>query len=217
MPTLQRYKKLYQSRIPSVGKGRKQRYPESALAVFAEIKKENVGRRGRPRKVAAGAVRRGRKPQATKPAKSVSRGRKPAAKKSTRRGRKVASKQRGSGLLTLTEISKRTKISYPTLVRYVKLHLKKIPHEGSGRKRRFHPEAVEVFTKLRAESGRGRKPGRKPSAAKRKPGIAAAAGDGALGARVQSLEKSHNRLEKQIQRLIKSIERPLRLTITRGR
>src|SRR3954466_4113968 len=53
MPTLQRYKKLYQARIPSVGKGRKQRYPESALPVFDEIKNENVGRRGRPRKDAS--------------------------------------------------------------------------------------------------------------------------------------------------------------------
>ena len=53
MPTLQRYKKEYQSRIPSVGQGRKQRYPEESLDVFQEIKKENVGRRGRPRKNAA--------------------------------------------------------------------------------------------------------------------------------------------------------------------
>ena len=34
MPTLQRYKKLYQDRIPSHGKGRSQRYPEEALEVF---------------------------------------------------------------------------------------------------------------------------------------------------------------------------------------
>ena len=45
MPTLQRYKKLYQDRIPSEGQGRKQRYPESALPVFDVIKNENVGRR----------------------------------------------------------------------------------------------------------------------------------------------------------------------------
>src|SRR5690606_28132438 len=36
MPTLQRYKKEYQDRIPSVGRGRKQRYPASALGVFEE-------------------------------------------------------------------------------------------------------------------------------------------------------------------------------------
>lgn len=55
MPTLQKYKRNYQARIPAVGKGRKQRYPEAALAVFEEIKKENLGKRGRP---AAGGARR---------------------------------------------------------------------------------------------------------------------------------------------------------------
>ncbi|MGH9361111.1 MAG: hypothetical protein ACRD2T_04285, partial [Thermoanaerobaculia bacterium] len=53
MPTLQRYKKLYQSRIPSVGQGRKQRYPDEALPVFLAIRAENAGRRGRPRKDAS--------------------------------------------------------------------------------------------------------------------------------------------------------------------
>ena len=65
MPTLQRYKKFYQGRIPSVGSGRKQRYPENALPVFDEIRNENIGRRGRPRKDASAAAapssaRRGR-------------------------------------------------------------------------------------------------------------------------------------------------------------
>src|SRR3954453_4590064 len=50
MPTLQRYKKTYQDRIPAEGQGRKQRYPESALPVFDEIRSENAGKRGRPRK-----------------------------------------------------------------------------------------------------------------------------------------------------------------------
>ncbi|HYO12020.1 MAG TPA: helix-turn-helix domain-containing protein, partial [Thermoanaerobaculia bacterium] len=104
MPTLQRYKKLYQSRIPAVGKGRKQRYPESALPVFDEIKNENAGRRGRPRKDAAAARpaapaarKRGRvaakpagrtaaKTTAAKPAAKRGPGRPPAA----RRGRPPA-------------------------------------------------------------------------------------------------------------------------------
>lgn len=218
MPTLQRYKKLYQRRIPSVGKGRKQRYPEAALAVFAEIKNENVGRRGRPRKDAGAAkAKPGRKPKA---AKAEGRGRKAAAKKSTRGGRKAAAPvaaAAGGDLLTLTEISKRTKISYPTLVRYVKLYLKQIPHEGSGRRRRFHPEAVEVFTRLRGESGRGRKPGRKAGAGRKAAVPAAAAGDATLDRRVQSLEKSYDSLEKQIRKLIKSLEKPLRVTVARGR
>src|SRR5688572_16373268 len=72
MPTLQRYKKMYQSRIPAEGKGRKQRYPEESLPVFEQLRVENAGRRGRPRKDASAA----------RPAASASRGR--------GRGRKAA-------------------------------------------------------------------------------------------------------------------------------
>ncbi|HKV06985.1 MAG TPA: hypothetical protein VJ725_02535, partial [Thermoanaerobaculia bacterium] len=97
MPTLQRYKKLYQDRLPSVGAGRKQRYPETALPVFDEIKNENAGKRGRPRKdgsaprpsaataAATGSKRRGRKPKAAAAAK-------PAGKRAAS-GRKTASRR----------------------------------------------------------------------------------------------------------------------------
>ncbi len=199
MPTLQRYKKLYQSRIPSAGKGRKQRYPEESLPVFEELKVENAGRRGRPRKddstrSSAGAANaastaniastasarsgRGRKATPAKtPAAARRGGRKAAApapaaaaKKTGRGGRKAAAAApaasgrggRSSGLMTLTQISEQTGISYPTLVRYVRVHSNRLPSEGAGRARRFHPEAVDVFRQLRGESGRG---GRKPSAA----------------------------------------------------
>ena len=224
MPTLQRYKKEYQSRIPSVGAGRKQRYPESSLEVFQQIKKENVGKRGRPRKSAAAAgapaaKRRGRKP---KVAKAAGRGRRPAARKSTRRGRQPAAAAPSGGVLTLTEIGKRTRISYPTLVRYVKLYLRRIPHVGTGRRRRFYPAAVEVFSELRQLSGRGRRPGRKPGRPKgakrgRPPAARAAGGDGGFGRRVRSLEKSQASLEKQIQALLKLLRKPLTVTIARGR
>jgi excisionase family DNA binding protein len=226
MPTLQRYKKEYQSRIPSVGKGRKQRYPEASLAVFQEIKKENIGRRGRPRKDpnatrAVAGKRRGRKPKA---AEAAARGRKPAAAKAARRGRPKKAVAATGGLLTLTEISKRTGISYPTLVRYVKLYSRKLPHEGSGRKRRFYPAAVDVFSELRQQSGRGRRPGRKPAAGgtravkRGRPAAAVAAGgDGGFAKRVKSLEKSQASLEKQIQTLIKQLQKPLKVTIARGR
>src|SRR3954463_945760 len=141
MPTLQRYKKLYQGRIPSVGNGRKQRYPENALPVFDEIKNENIGRRGRPRKdasaAAAPARRRGRPAGSGRKAAAVEskvarRGRRPgrpgrpAAKSAAvvekapaRRGRPPGRKNRSAGntLLTLTQISETTGISYPTLVR----------------------------------------------------------------------------------------------------
>ena len=199
MPTLQRYKKEYQSRIPSEGKGRKQRYPESALPVFEELKRENIARRGRPRKGAAGK----RKPRAK--AAGSKRGAGP--------GRKPAAGARGAGrpkgLLTLTEIGKRTGISYPTLTRYVKLHLRAIPHEGTGRSRRYHSQAVEVFSKLRAQSGRGRKPGGgRRAAGGGRPAAAAAGGDGRLAQRVRSLEKAVNELTRLV-------GRPIKVTLSR--
>ena len=126
MPTLQRYKKNYQDRIPAVGKGRRQRYPEAAFQVFEEIKQENIKRRGRPKKKKSG-------------------------------GRQRKSGGKSSHLLTLTEVADRTGISYPTLVRYVKLHEDRIPFEGAGRKKRYHPEAVQVFQEIRSESPRGRR------------------------------------------------------------
>lgn len=183
MPTLQRYKKNHQDRLPTVGKGRTQKYPTEALPVFKQIKKENIKKRGRPRK-------KSKKKKAKKPA--------PARK----------------DLLTLTEIGERTGISYPTLVRYVKLHLDRIPHEGEGRRRRYYPEAVEVFQKIRGESRRGRKPKSSSGTAK-----SASKGTGGkdLARRVQALERAHDRLEKQIKTLIKDLRKPLKVTIQRSR
>ena len=182
MPTLQRYKKMYQDRIPSVGQGRKQRYPESALPVFDEIKTENAGKRGRPRKDASApraarpaASKRGpgRPPRAAKAAPAGRRGRKPAAAAAAPRGaaaKRAGGRKPGSGrgpgrpaksasgsgnLLTLTQISETTGISYPTLVRYVRMHADRLPSEGKGRARRFYPQAVDVFRQLRSESGSG--------------------------------------------------------------
>lgn len=179
MPTLQRYKKNYQDRLPTVGEGRTQRYPVEALPVFQQIKKENIKKRGRPRKK---SKKKGKKPE-------------PARK----------------DLLTLTEIGERTGISYPTLVRYAKLYLDRIPHEGEGRRRRYYPEAVEVFQQIRSESPRGR----------RKKAVGAAdekaATDGNLSRRVKALERSHERLEKQIKSLIKDLRKPLTVTVQRNR
>lgn len=182
MPTLQRYKKNHQDRLPTVGEGRTQKYPTEALPVFQQIKKENIKRRGRPRKKGSKKKKKGKKVE-------------PARK----------------DLLTLTEIGERTGISYPTLVRYVKLHLDRIPHEGEGRRRRYYPEAVEVFQKIRGESRRGRK--------KKTPGDAGkkASGGKGLARRVQALERSHDRLEKQIKALIQDLRKPLKVTIQRSR
>ena len=224
MPTLQRYKKLYQGRIPSVGSGRKQRYPEEALPVFDEIKLENVGRRGRPRKDASAAAaprraaasaKRGRKPAA--PPARGRRGRtaevqRPAARRGRPPGKKNAAKTTGRGrgraagsgnLLTLTQISETTGISYPTLVRYVRLYSDRLPHEGKGRGRRFYPQAVDVFRQIRSESGRGgRKPGRPAGSGRGRAG----ASDSVLAQRVKSLEKAQQALEKRMRTLVRSLQ-----------
>jgi len=238
MPTLQRYKKLYQDRIPSVGKGRKQRYPESALPVFDEIKNENVGRRGRPRKDAS-APRAEKQPAASKrrpgrPAKAGSKragGRKAApaaaapAPVARRRGRprknapapapaRGGRAQKSGNLLTLTQISETTGISYPTLVRYVRLYSDRLPHEGKGRARRFHPQAVDVFRQLRSESGRGGR--KKGSVAKRGPGRPPAsrgiASDlsSAVAQRIKAIEKGQQSLEKKLKGLVKSLQKLFR-------
>jgi len=227
MPTLQRYKKLYQSRIPSVGQGRKQRYPENALPVFDQIKVENAGRRGRPRKdpnaprpAAAASKRRGRPPgrpaggrkAAAKRGAAKRRGRPPgAAKKAAKRGRPRKSSS-GSGLLTLTEISKRTGISYPTLVRYVKLYTEKLPSEGVGRARRFYSQAVDVFRQLRSESPRG---GRRKGAGAKKAKAAngrrrGGRGDSAVAKRIKQLEKTQQNLEKRLKGLVNRLQKVFR-------
>jgi len=269
MPTLQRYKKTYQDRIPAEGQGRKQRYPESALPVFDEIRSENAGKRGRPRKnpdaprperptaskrrgrppAAATAAKRGRPANAAKGAKAAKtptraaktskagakRGRKAAAAAvapavPARRGRppgranqKPASKaggQKSGNLLTLTQISDTTSISYPTLVRYVRLHGDRLPSEGKGRARRFYPQAVDVFRQLRQESGRGgRKKGSgaaKAPAGRGRGRVAAAASatseavSGAFHQRLKQIEKTQQGLEKKLKGLVDSLTKLFR-------
>jgi DNA-binding transcriptional MerR regulator len=220
MPTLQRYKKEYQSRIPSVGRGRKQRYPAESLQVFEQLKAENIKKRGRPRRdagaAAGGGARRGGTARTARTAPSA-----PAAPAAAGGGG-------GGDLLTLTEIGERTGISYPTLVRYVKLHGDEIASEGEGRRRRYYPEAVEVFRRLRSESTRGRKPkgGRGGAAA---PARAAASppapasggggggGDAKLSQRVASLERTQERLERQIQEMIQLVRKPITVTVQRAK
>lgn len=199
MPTLQRYKKNYQDRIPSVGKGRKQRYPVSSLPVFQEIKEENIAKRGRPRKKKKAAAGDGRKQR--------------GGRRRGRRGRAASAGNGEEGLLTLTEVEKRTGISYPTLVRYVKLHGDRIPYQGTGRKKRYHPEAVEVFKEIRAESPRGRRKGSGKKAAA--PPSSAASGDGSLGRRIQALERSQQQLVSEIRELVKHLKKPMKATFQR--
>lgn len=208
MPTLQRYKKQFQSRLPSVGKGRRQRYLEAALPVFKQIKEENIARRGRPRK--------------SEGKKAGKRTPPPKKKGSARRPRATAKKaEKGQDLLTLTETAKRAGISYPTAVRYVKTHAADIPHEGKGRRRRFYPAAVEVMKRLRKESSRGRKAtaaGKKPSVRGRGRGkVKAKAADASAGLptsaekRIKALEKSYAQLEKQLSSLLAKLRKPRRV------
>lgn len=228
MPTLQRYKKMYQSRIPAEGKGRKQRYPEESLPVFRQISEESRARRGRPRKDASAprpaASGRGRGRKAAAPAAKRGRPRKAATAATAagtakpaagrRGGRKAASggrPQRSGNLLTLGQVSEQTGISYPTLVRYVRLHSNRLPSEGTGRSRRFKPEAVDVFRQLRSESGRG---GRKPAAAKtvRGRGRAAASSgaDAGTSKRLKALERAQQDLEKRFRGFVQSLQKLFR-------
>ena len=197
MPTLQRYKKEYQRRIPSVGKNHKQRYPVEALEVFQAIKQENLAKRGRRK----GAVKRTRRVRQT------------AGVKAPRRRRGASDGRKPGSLLTLKEIERRTGISYPTLLRYVSLHGARIPHEGRGRKRRYHPEGVDVFKELRAQSRRG---GGTPVRGRR-PGVTAAGSDGSLARRLTALEKSQAGLERQIRNLMRQLRKPVTVTLGRGR
>jgi len=114
--------------------------------------------------------------------------------------------------LTLTQIGQMTGISYPTLLRYSKNNLSKIPHKGTGRARRYHPEAVEVFKDLRSKSKRGRKAG-KPTAAKAvaarttgrrgRPPKSVDSGD--LLARVADLEKTNKKIERDLEKIEKKL------------
>lgn len=74
-------------------------------------------------------------------------------------GREDTTGENAGSLLSLTEISKRTGIMYVTLKRYAVLHdstdLAGL-WEGEGRSKKYHPEAVEVFKRLKAESKKGR-------------------------------------------------------------
>ena len=83
MPTLQRYKKLYQERIPSEGEGRKQRYPRKAFAVFEKIRDENLKKRGRP----AGGKKAKAKATGKRKPKAASKRKAKAASKATTRVR----------------------------------------------------------------------------------------------------------------------------------
>ena len=208
MPTAQRYKRVYQARIPSVGRGRRQRYPREALKVFEQIKTENLSRRGRPPKSGyptPSQRRRGTPAARQSPKSKRARGSK-ASTSSLRKKTPARGKAVSPDLLTLTEISHRTGISYPTCINYVKKHIDQIPHVGTGRKRRFPVEAVPVFAEIRKQSRRGRRKSATsgPSRTER-----------AVLKRIRELEKGQRHLAKQMESLLKALQAPLTVTIKR--
>jgi hypothetical protein len=100
----------------------------------------------------------------------------------------------------------------------VRLYSKQLPHEGKGRARRFHREAVDVFRSLRAQSGRG---GRRPKAGRRAaPGtarrgrppksavaVAASRVEAVLARRVRDLERFRKDIEKRFGGLAKGLRK----------
>ncbi|MDX1632132.1 MAG: helix-turn-helix domain-containing protein [Thermoanaerobaculia bacterium] len=54
LPTAQKYKKNHQDKLPTVGKGRTQKYRPEAVQVVQEIYEENLARRGRGSKKSSG-------------------------------------------------------------------------------------------------------------------------------------------------------------------
>ncbi|MEJ2084909.1 MAG: helix-turn-helix domain-containing protein [Acidobacteriota bacterium] len=207
MPTAQKYKRVYQRRIPSVGHGRTQRYPEKALKVFEQIKVENLNRRGRPPKSESdSSLGRTSSSAAPNSANAKSRSRSSRSARSRTTGEATANKS--SSLLTLTEISRRTGISYPTCIKYAKEHLESIPHVGSGRQRRYHPEAVAVFRELRNQSRRGR---RKANAS------GPTRTEKVLLERVRKLESTQRSLVSRVEKMLSQLDKPLQVTVRRKR
>lgn len=196
MPTMQRYKKEYQQRIPSQGKGRTQRYPEEAIAAVREIKEENLKRRG--------GARRGKA--------------KTRAKTKTKTKARAAAKT-SETYLPLTEIARRAGISYPTARKYAAQNAGSVPSRGRGRSRRYGVETVEVFKRLRSQSRRGRRPGaarggRKRATARRATSTrSASVRDRALANRIQQLEKAQKDISRQLQDIINTLRQPIQVTI----
>lgn len=83
----------------------------------------------------------------------------PAAAPAPKKSPRSTPAPRSTSLLTVGQISERTGISYPTLMRYIRDHSHRLPSEGEGRARRFTPDAIDVFRQIRSETKGGRKPG----------------------------------------------------------
>ena len=200
-PTLQRYVQLFIDRIPHEGEGRKRRYHPEAVAVFRELRAES---------------RPGRKPKAA-----------PAAKSPARKKRKVRATAKAAPaapqLLTLSAVGQQAGVSGPTLQRYLKLYSDRIPHEGEGRKRRYHPEAVAVVREIRSQSRRGRKaaskvapaPAAKTPVRRKRKAKAAKVRRKATSAAAGSVEARLAALEAQVSQVLQKLDQPITITLAR--
>lgn len=195
--TAHRYQKAHADLLPSRGEGRGRRYlPAAVEALRALIARKRKGGRSR-----GPAVERG--PAAPRAARQAVPSRKQGAARPTRERVK-------KGLLSLRKISQMTGIAYPTLLRYLARHGQGIPQQGTGRQRRFPPEAVPVFVALRRH--RGRLPRGEEVAARGRKG-----GDPQLLRRLQALEEAHAELTRKLRRLQSMLDRPWRVTLSRSR
>lgn len=231
MPILLRYKREHPDRVPSVGSGSQQRFPEAAIEVLSEIHREETGRQEEPRRGGFGLLslprlrKQVRRPDEDEPAaEDEDAGTRPA--KGGRAPSQSARTDAVEGGMTLVEVSEKLDIPYPTVARYASQHGDRIPHHGAGRSRRFPEEALEVFEQIRRESKPGRPPKKKSKAkrtesasADRAAAPAAAAASGAtpgleqLARRIESLERSQKMLEDQIRDLLDDLSRPARATV----
>ena len=123
----------------------------------------------------------------------------------------AVAKSKADTLLTLTEISRRTRISYPTVSRYVRVFLDRIPHVGTGRMRRFPEEALAAFSQLRSESRPGR-PAKDGGAKEPRKGQRSAS-NADLAARLERLEKAQADLAKEVANVVRLLKKPLHVTI----
>jgi DNA-binding transcriptional MerR regulator len=245
MPILLRYKREHPDRVPSFGVGSQQRFPEEAFEVFRTIQREESEEQEPPRRSGFGLLSLPRlRKQAARPAKSevaeaaaeAEAGEAEEEPKRARRRKKAgkgAGEAAGDGL-TLSDVSEQLGIPYPTVARYASQFEDRIPHTGSGRNRRFPPEAVEVFRQIRKESKPGRPPKQKkerreaaparvaraaaedrPERTRRTaPAPAAGRADEAqLARRIESLERSQQLLEDQLRDLLDRLSRPAVVTI----
>ncbi|QQR72075.1 MAG: MerR family transcriptional regulator [Holophagales bacterium] len=194
--TAHRYQKEHGDLLPSRGEGRTRRYLPSAVEVLRGLFTKKRRERG------VGAPPRG-------PRKAAA-GRRPGSAPRSARQATPGRVRAKAGLLSLRKIAQMTGIAYPTLLRYVARHGQGIPQQGTGRKRRFPPEAVPVFVALRQH--RGRLPRGEEVAARGRKG-----GDPQLVRRLQALEEAHAELTRKLRRLQRMLDRPWRVTLSRSR